>query len=169
MSTRPTLFRTKRFAVEAVATFVLMLGLFALGFWVASLVLGDLPEDEGLTWVLTDPSDPFAAKLKLGLIAALTPLVAFVAGALHRVGARAHPGWRPTLIFLTVPLVAVAVGVAVQVNAVHALARVDQDTLGMPYQVAIRDLLPGFMTKNLLVITTLVLWGAAFAAARARR
>ena len=169
MSQRPTLFRTKRFAIEAATALVLALGLFALGFWVASIVLSSLPEDEGLRWVITDPSDPFAAKVKLGVVAALAPLVALIASSLHRLGARAHPGWRSTVIHLTVPIAAVAAGVAIQINGVHALAHVDQETFGVPYTVAVRDLLPGFTTKNLLAISTLVLWAAVFAAARARR
>jgi hypothetical protein len=168
MSARPTLFRTKRFAAEAAITVALVLGFFALGFWVAGTILANLPQHEGLQWVITDPSDAFAAKMKLGVTAALTPIVTLVALVLYRVGGRAHPGWRPTLIYLALPIAVVAAGIAVQVHGLHTLGRVDP-AMGTPYLVAVRDVLPGFITKNLLVISTLVLWTAAFAVARTGR
>jgi len=168
MSARPTLFRTKRFAAEAVTTFVLLLGFFALGFWAASIILANLPQEEWLRWVLTDESDAFAAKMKLGVATALTPLITLIALVLHRLGARAHPGWRPTLVFLAIPIAVVVAGTISQVHGLHTLGRVDSPT-GAPYMIAVRDVLPGFLTKNLLVITSLVLWSAAFAAARAGR
>ncbi len=168
MSARPTLFRTRRFAVEAAITFVLVLGLFMLGFSVASMIIGSLPQGPGVQWVATGPGDAFAAKLSLAIVAALTPLVTLVAMVLHRFGGRAHPGWRPTLIYLALPLAAVAAGLAVQVHGLHSLGHLGS-TAGTPYTLAVRDVLPGFLTKNLLAITALVLWGAAFAAARASR
>lgn len=168
MSTRPTLFRTKRFAAEAATTFALMLGFYVFGHWLGGAILAGLPRGENMQWVVTGPSDALFAQVKLGVAFALTPLVTLLTMVFHRLGARAHPGWRPTLIYLAIPLAAVAAGVISQVHALQTLGRVDP-SMGVPYTLSVEHALPGFLTKNLLVITALVTWGAAFAAARAGR
>lgn len=169
MSERPTLFRTRRVAAEAAIALLLGIAFLVLGYYLGAAILEGLPRSENVRFITTGPNDLFVAQLKLGAVAAATPLVTLVALQLHRFGARAHPGWRPTLIYLAVPLAAVAIGVGAQVSGLHTVTRVQPMFEAQPHMVAIRSAFPGFLTTNLLAIATLVLWSAGFATARARR
>lgn len=156
-------------AVEVAAGVVLAIGLLISGYALGGAIIEGIPRSESVQLVLMGPNDLVIAKLKLGAVMALAPLLSLVALQLHRLGARAHPSWRATLIHVAVPILAVAFGVGAQIHALHTVAIVDPMMSGQPFMIAIRDTLPGYLTGNLLVLTALVLWTAAFATARARR
>ncbi len=169
MNDRPRLFRTRRVVVEVAAAVVLAIGLLVSGYVLGGAIIEGIPRSESVQLVLLGPSDLVIAKLKLGAVMALAPLLTLVALQLHRLGARAHPGWRVALLLFAVPILAVAFGVGAQIHALHTVAIVDPMMSDQPFTIAIRDTLPGYLTGNLLAITGLVLWTAAFATARARR
>ena len=115
---------SRRFIVTSVVAAASTIGLFVVGWTVAPPGLAWIGSVVGLDRLyVAAPSDFLLVRLKLGAALALPPVVAGVAVVIHRARRQSDASTPATLLYLAVPLVAVALAMTLRVLWVRMAMR----------------------------------------------
>lgn len=158
------IFQNRRFAAETIGAVVLAAALFGLGLATAQAMIRVFADAMGLqALVMTSPTDLPRAGLRFGLALAAPALVSWIAVVVHRARARGAPAWWVIALYVALPALAVAAGIALSLGTAAAMTAGAADAIGgIEPMVAVRDILPGYWTNRVVLVTAPVIWVAAF-------
>lgn len=155
----------RRFAAECLTAFFAASGALLAGYHGAEAVLRWLLPDAAAV-VITAPSDPFFARVQLGLSFALPVVVAWLALVVHRLAARRAPGPVATIAYVAIPIAMAALELGLHFSMLHEVA---DPVGGIAPMLALRDLLPGPLALDKTLLGSLVLLVAVFVVGRRAR
>lgn len=153
---------SRRFIVTSVVAAASTIGLFVVGWTVAPPGLAWIASVVGLDRLYASaPSDFLFVRVKLGVALALPPVVAWVAVLIHRARRGSDASTPVTLLYLAVPLVAVAGAMTLRVLWFRMAMR-DLTTVpgqgGIRPMVMLADLSPHAWGLMLGLASGVLLW-----------